>query len=110
MENVLEAIEFARNSGKIRKGANEVTKSVERGLAKHVIVAGDVSPKELVMHLKPLCDEKGIAFSEVPSREELGVAAGVRSTTAVSIIDSGDGKQRSDSGDDSDGKKRKRKE
>ena len=108
MENVLEAIESARSAGKIRKGANEVTKAVERGHAKLVAVASDVSPKEIIMHLKPLCDEKGIPFYEVSSKEELGVAAGIKATTAVAVIDSGEGKSRRENSEEgSEGNRRR---
>lgn len=90
----LEAIEVARNSGgSIKKGANEVTKSLERQTAKLVVFAADVSPKEIVMHLPLLAKEKGIPCVEVKSREELGAAAGLAVlTTAVAVIAEGDAK------------------
>ncbi len=89
MENVLSLIETARMSGKLKRGINEVTKAVERGIAKTVAVATDASPKELILHLKPLCEEKGITYSEAGSKEELGAAAGIKSATAVAILDEG---------------------
>ena len=49
-EKALEAIEVARKSGKLKKGANEVTKVVERGIAKLIVVANDTQPEEVVMH------------------------------------------------------------
>ena len=88
-----EAVELAKKTGKIKKGGNEATKVAERGLAKLVVVAVDVSPKEVIMHLKPLCREKGIPYAEVPSREELGAAAGLQvSTSAVAIVKEGESK------------------
>ena len=88
-----EAIEIAKNTGKIKKGVNEVTKVVERGTAKLVAVAEDTNPKEIIMHIKPLCDEKKIPCILVPSREELGAAAGLQvPTSAVAIIKEGDSK------------------
>jgi large subunit ribosomal protein L7Ae len=86
-----EAVEIAKKTGKIKKGSNETTKMVERGLAKLVVVASDVSPKEIVMHLKPLCEEKGVPYVEVPSKEELGAAAGLQvATSAVVIVKEGE--------------------
>ena len=38
-------IEKARKTGKVDKGTNEVTKSIEMGVAKLVVVAKDVEPK-----------------------------------------------------------------
>jgi large subunit ribosomal protein L7Ae len=63
------------NSGKIIKGINEVTKAVEKGTAKLVVVAADVDPKELVMHIPIIAKEKGIAYLELPSKSELGKVA-----------------------------------
>ncbi len=80
----LEAVELARTTGKLKKGTNEATKAIERGTAKLVVIAKDVSPPEITMHLPLLGKEKGIPVVEVPSKEELGVAAGL-SVPAVSI-------------------------
>ena len=105
---VLEIVEIARTTGKIRKGANEATKALEKGQAKLVVYAEDVTPKEIIMHLKPLCDEKGIPFYEVSSKEELGVAAGIKATTAVAVIDSGEGKSRRENSEEgSEGNRRR---
>ncbi len=94
VDEALEAVEIARTTGKIRKGTNEVTKSIERGNAKLVIVATDVSPKEIIMHIPLLAKEKKIPVVEVPSREELGVAAGLGVPTAsVAIVKEGDSKK-----------------
>ena len=80
----LEAVEIARTTGKLKKGTNEVTKAIERGTAKLVVVAKDVSPPEITMHLPLLGKEKGIPVIEVPNKEELGAAAGL-TVPAVSI-------------------------
>lgn len=93
-KEILEVIEAARETGKIRRGVNEVTKSVERGEAKVAVAAEDVDPPEIVMHLPALCDEKKIPFIKVPSKVELGRAAGIDvGTTAVAIADAGEAKK-----------------
>ena len=93
VERTYEAIELARKTGKIKKGINEVTKMIERGQAKFVAVAKDVSPQEILMHIPPLCEEKSVPFVVVPHKEELGAAAGLHvATTAVAIIKEGDSK------------------
>lgn len=92
-ERALEAIELAKTSGKLKKGTNEVTKSIERGTAKLVVYAKDVTPPEVVMHLPLLAKEKGVPCVEVKSKEELGTAAGIGvPTAAVAIIAEGDAK------------------
>ncbi|MBT3416796.1 50S ribosomal protein L7ae [Candidatus Woesearchaeota archaeon] len=88
-----EAIELAKKTGKIKKGANEVTKVIEKGTAKLVVIAEDVSPKEIVMHLEPLCKEKNIPYIAVPVKEDLGAAAGLRvGTASVAVVKEGESK------------------
>ena len=90
-KKALEALELARNTGKIKKGANEVTKALERGTAKLVVYAEDTTPKEIVMHLPALAKEKGVPCVAVKSKEELGSAAGINiPTTAVAVLKEGD--------------------
>ena len=90
---VLEAIEVARTSGKIRKGANEATKAIDKGEAKLVVYAADVTPKEIIMHLPLLCKEKNIPCIMVSKKEDLGAAAGLSvGTAAVAIVKEGDAK------------------
>ena len=90
---ILEAIEIARTSGKIRKGANEATKAIEKGLAKLVAYAADVTPKEVIMHLPLLCKEMNIPCFEISKKEDLGAAAGLGvSTAAVAIVKEGEAK------------------
>jgi len=85
-----EIVELAKKTGKIDKGTNEVTKAVERGNAKLVVIAGDVEPKEIVQHLPILCNEKGIPVITVDSKKKLGVAAGLNvSTSSIAVIDAG---------------------
>lgn len=87
---IYETVEKARSTGKVAKGANEVTKQVERGVAKFVVMAEDVSPEEILAHVPLLCEEKGIPYGYVPSKSELGNAAGLPvGTAAVAILDAG---------------------
>ena len=89
----LDAIEVAKKSGKIKKGANEVTKIAERNLAKLVVVAKDTQPEEVVMHLPVLCEEKNIPCIGVDSKTELGAAAGLTvPCSAITIVEEGESK------------------
>lgn len=91
---LLQAIEIAKNTGKIKIGTNEATKQVERGAAKLIVIADDVNPKEITMHLPPLCEEKKILLMRVKAKLDLGKAAGIGvGTAAVSILDEGDAKK-----------------
>lgn len=93
IEKVYEAIELAKTTGKLKKGTNEVTKVIERGTAKLVAVAKDVSPPEVVMHIPLLCKEKDIPCITVNTKEELGSAAGLGiGTASVAIVQEGEAK------------------
>ncbi|MBU2576172.1 MAG: ribosomal L7Ae/L30e/S12e/Gadd45 family protein [Nanoarchaeota archaeon] len=93
MASIYDIVEKAAKTGKVDKGVNEVTKAVERGIAKLVIVASDIDPKELTQHLPILCKEKGIKFVEVDSREKLGISVGInRPSAAVAVIEEGEAK------------------
>lgn len=86
-----EALQLARQNGRIRKGANEVTKSVERGLASFVVVATDVKPEEVVMHIPMLCKQKKITYSFVPSKLELGKSIGMTVPCAAIAVENAGG-------------------
>ena len=89
-----EVISRAKDSGKVRKGANEATKAIERSQAVLIAMAEDTAPKEIIAHLPGLCEEKGIPYISVPKKEELGKAAGLTvPTTAVAVADAGDAKK-----------------
>jgi len=55
---IYEAVRLAKQSGTVRKGTNETTKAIERGISKLVVIAEDVEPPEVVAHLPILCDER----------------------------------------------------
>lgn len=83
---ILELVQNAQNNKQLRKGANEVTKTLNRSVAEIVIIAGDADPIEIVMHLPLLCEDKNVPYIFIPSRAALGRACGVtRSVIACSI-------------------------
>ena len=86
-------IQKAKETGSVRIGVNEVTKAIERGQAKAVFFATDVSPAEIVAHIPGLCNEMNIVNASVGTKTELGQTIGLKTTTAVAIIDAGAAKK-----------------
>ena len=81
-------VELLEKAKKVKAGLNEVTKAVERGTAKLVVLAEDITPAELVMHIPLLCEEKNIPCSVIATRKDLGEKAKMRTaTSAVAIIE-----------------------
>lgn len=83
----LEALRLAKQSGSVKKGVNEVTKSIERGLATLVLLASDVEPEEVVMHIPTLCEQKKIAIVFIPAKLDLGKAVGLNVPCAAASIE-----------------------
>jgi len=81
-----EALQIAAKTGTVKKGTNETTKAVERGLAKLVVIAEDVDPPEVVAHLPLLCEERKISYVYVPSKAKLGEAVGIEVSAASACI------------------------
>ena len=74
---ILDLIELAVEFKQIKKGANESTKILKRGLVDIIIIAADAEPLEIVLHLPLLCEDKNVPYIFVPSKQNLGKACGV---------------------------------
>ncbi len=86
-------LQKAKDTGFIKIGANEVTKAIERGQAKAVFYANDVSPAEIVAHFDGLCKEMQVVCAKIGTKAELGTVVGIKSTTAVAVVDAGSAKK-----------------
>jgi len=90
-EAAYEALKIATESGKIRKGTNEATKSIERGRAKLVVLAENVEPPEIVAHIPLLSEERKAPYVYVPDKRRIGEAVGLPvGAAAATIEDPGD--------------------
>jgi large subunit ribosomal protein L7Ae len=88
---IYEAVRVSRESGKVRKGTNETTKAIERGVCKLAVIAEDVEPPEVVAHLPIICEERNTPYVFVPSKQQLGESLGISvGSAAATIIDAGD--------------------
>ncbi len=86
LKKSLEALDLARTTGNVKKGTNETTKIIERGMARLVLISEDVTPEEVVMHLPPLCEEKNIPYLYVKNQKDLGAACGINKGCASAVI------------------------
>src|SRR5579884_3246185 len=91
VEAAYEAVRQARQTGKVKKGTNETTKAIERGVAKLVVVAEDTEPPEVVAHLPIIADERKIPYHFVSSKTQLGQSMGIDvGSAACAIIEPGE--------------------
>ncbi|MCI4364782.1 MAG: 50S ribosomal protein L7Ae [Thermoplasmata archaeon] len=92
-DKALQLVQVASETGKVRVGTNEVTKSSERSEAKLVIMAEDVDPVEILVHIPMLCEEKRIPYVYVPKKQRLGQSAGLsKSAASVAVVEPGEAK------------------
>lgn len=68
-------------------------------LLRLVLIAGDISPIDVISHLPVLCEENKIPYVFVPAKSDLGAAAGTKRPTSCimfKIPDSAEYKEKYD--------------
>ncbi|EWC43708.1 ribonucleoprotein-associated protein [Drechslerella stenobrocha 248] len=85
-QQILDIVQQANNYRQLKKGANEATKTLNRGISEFIVMAADTSPIEILLHLPLLCEDKNVPYVFVPSKIALGRACGVsRSVISASV-------------------------
>ncbi|KAL1923451.1 uncharacterized protein VTP21DRAFT_8431 [Calcarisporiella thermophila] len=74
---ILDLVQQASHYKQLKKGANEATKTLNRGIAEFIVMAADTDPIEILLHLPLLCEDKNVPYVFVPSKFDLGRACGV---------------------------------
>ncbi|CAL1686456.1 unnamed protein product [Lasius platythorax] len=90
---ILSLIQQAMNYGQLKKGANEATKSLNRGLSEFIVMAADAQPLEILLHLPLLCEDKNVPYVFVRSKQALGRACGVSRPVVACSITNNEGSQ-----------------
>ncbi|EEQ88648.1 RNA binding protein snu13 [Blastomyces dermatitidis] len=85
-QTILDLVQQASHYRQLKKGANEATKTLNRGTSEIVILAADTTPLAILLHLPLLAEDKNVPYVYVPSKMALGRACGVsRAVIAASI-------------------------
>ncbi|KAL7270207.1 RNA binding protein snu13 [Rhizina undulata] len=83
---ILDLVQQASHYRQLKKGANEATKTLNRGISEFIVLAADTAPLEIVLHLPLLCEDKNVPYVFVPSKIALGRACGVsRAVISASV-------------------------
>jgi len=84
---ILDLVQQASNYKQLKKGANEATKTLNRGQSEFIVLAADTEPLEILLHLPLLCEDKNVPYVFVKSKTALGRACGVsRPVISCSVI------------------------
>jgi U4/U6 small nuclear ribonucleoprotein SNU13 len=91
--SILELVQQAGNQKQLKKGANEATKTLNRGISEFIVCAADTEPLAILLHLPLLCEDKNVPYVFIPSKAALGRACGVSRPVIACSITSNDGSQ-----------------
>ncbi|CAI4226560.1 unnamed protein product [Auanema sp. JU1783] len=92
-QRLLDLVQQAMNYKQLKKGANEATKTLNRGISEVIIMAADAEPLEIILHLPLLCEDKNVPYVFVRSKAALGRACGVTRPVIAASITQNEGSQ-----------------
>merc|ERR1712060_685904 len=90
---ILDLIQQASNYKQLKKGANEATKTLNRGQSEFIVLAADTEPLEILLHLPLLAEDKNVPYVFVPSKQALGRACGVSRPVISCSVTTNEGSQ-----------------
>ncbi len=91
--SIMDIVQQAANYKQLKKGANEATKTLNRGIAEFVVMAADTEPLEILLHLPLLAEDKNVPYVFVPSKQGLGRACGVCRPVIACSVTTNEGSQ-----------------
>ncbi|KAK9470167.1 Nhp2 H/ACA snoRNP protein [Dipodascopsis tothii] len=99
-KKVLKTVKKAAKAKHVKRGVKEVVKALRKGDKGLVVLAGDISPPDVISHIPVLCEDSGVPFVFVPAKESLGSAGATkRPTSCVMVIPGGFKKKAGDKAD-----------
>jgi H/ACA ribonucleoprotein complex subunit 2 len=91
LKKTLKLVKKASKAKKIRRGVREVQKALRKKQRGLCVIAGDISPIDVISHLSGLCEDKDIPYIYVPSKADLGAAGATKRPTSCVMIVPGEG-------------------
>ncbi|KAJ8079096.1 RNA binding protein snu13 [Marasmius tenuissimus] len=90
---ILDLTQQAVQYKQLKKGANEATKTLNRGVAEFIILTADTEPLEILLHLPLLCEEKNVPYIFLPSKAALGRACNVTRPVIAASVTTGESRE-----------------
>ncbi|XP_031492621.1 H/ACA ribonucleoprotein complex subunit 2-like protein [Nymphaea colorata] len=85
-KRLLKLVRRASESKCLKRGVKEVVKSIRRGNKGLCVIAGNISPIDVITHVPVLCEEADIPYVYVPSKEDLANAGATRRPTCCVLV------------------------
>nr|GMD34028.1 H/ACA ribonucleoprotein complex subunit 2-like protein [Ipomoea batatas]GMD37473.1 H/ACA ribonucleoprotein complex subunit 2-like protein [Ipomoea batatas] len=70
----------------LKRGVKEVVKSIRRGHKGFCVIAGNISPIDVITHVPILCEESDIPYVYVASKEDLANAGATKRPTCCVLV------------------------
>lgn len=70
----------------VKRGVKEVVKALRKGEKGFCVIAGDISPIDVVSHLPIMCEDREVPYIYVPSKHDLGAAACTKRPTSCILV------------------------
>ncbi|CAD1808416.1 H/ACA ribonucleoprotein complex subunit NHP2 [Candida parapsilosis] len=93
-KKILKTVKKASKAKHVKRGVKEVVKALRKGEKGLVIIAGDISPADVISHIPVLCEDNAVLYVFVPSKEDLGSAGATKRPTSCVMIVPGGGKSK----------------
>ncbi|KAJ3343261.1 Nuclear control of ATPase protein 2 [Gonapodya sp. JEL0774] len=85
-KKLYKTIKKASKAKSIKRGVKEVVKGLRKGSKGVVLIAGDISPIDVITHVPILCEEANVPYCYVPSKEDLGHAGSTKRPTSCIMV------------------------
>lgn len=92
-KKVLKLVKKAAKAKAVARGVKETTKALRSRKAGDgpalMVLAGNITPIDVITHVPILCEEAGIPYIFVPRKEDLGAASATKRPTSCVLVSAG---------------------
>ncbi|KAG0030377.1 snoRNA-binding protein [Podila clonocystis] len=85
-KKLLKTVKKAAKAKHVKRGVKEVVKGLRKGEKGLVLIAGDISPIDVISHVPVLCEENDVPYVFLPSKEDLGTAGSTKRPTSCVMV------------------------
>merc|ERR1711998_323026 len=85
-KKIFKCIKKATKAKQVLRGVKEVVKAVRKGKKGVCVIAGNISPMDVISHLPVLCEDNDVPYVYVRSKEDLGAAGLTKRPTSCMLI------------------------
>lgn len=86
-KKLLKTVKKSSRARQLKRGVKEVIKALRKGEQGLLILAGNITPMDVISHLPVMAEEaKGVEYVWVTSKEELGAASGTKRATSTVLV------------------------